>query len=60
MLAAPVAYVLMRDPSAFSGVTHYIGETGATSGFSLPLFGAELTAGMAMSRIRQLRPQFEG
>ena len=48
MLAVPFAYVLMRDPGAFSGVVHYIGERGTGPGFSLPLFGAALTVGIAL------------
>ena len=48
MLVLPFVYVLMRDPGAFSGVVHYIGEKGADAGFSLPLFGAALTVGIAL------------
>ncbi|MEO8122270.1 MAG: hypothetical protein ABI606_23475, partial [Rhodoferax sp.] len=48
MLVVPFAYVLMRDPGAFSGVVHYIGEKGTNTGFSLPLFGAALTVGIAL------------
>ena len=48
MLVVPFVFVLMRDPGAFSGVVHYIGEKGADSGFSLPLFGAALTVGVAL------------
>ena len=48
MLIVPYVFVLMRDPGAFSGVVHYIGEKGMGSGFSLPLFGAALTVGVAL------------
>jgi signal transduction histidine kinase/purine-cytosine permease-like protein len=48
MLVVPFGYVLLRDPGAFSGVVHYVGEKGQTSGFSLPLFGAALTVGIAL------------
>ncbi len=48
MLVVPFAYVLVRDPGAFSGVVHYIGERGVDAGFSLPLFGAALTVGIAL------------
>ena len=48
MLVVPFVFVLMRDPGAFSGVVHYIGDKGTTSGFSLPLFGAALTVGVAL------------
>ena len=48
MLVVPFAYVLARDPGAFSGVVHYIGEKSNASGFSLPMFGAALTVGVAL------------
>ena len=48
MLVVPYGFVLMRDPGAFSGVVHYIGEKGTGPGFSLPLFGAALTVGVAL------------
>nr|WP_255631964.1 ATP-binding protein [Rhodoferax sp. U2-2l] len=48
MLVVPFVYVLMRDPTAFAGVTHYIGEKGVSDSFSLPLFGAALTVGVAL------------
>jgi signal transduction histidine kinase/CheY-like chemotaxis protein/purine-cytosine permease-like protein len=48
MLVVPFGYVLARDPGAFSGVVHYIGERGVDAGFSLPLFGAGLTVGIAL------------
>ncbi len=48
MLIVPFAYVLALDPGAFSGITHYKGEKGGTSEFSLPLFGAALTVGIAL------------
>ena len=48
MLVVPFVYVLMREPTAFAGVTHYIGEKGVSDGFSLPLFGAALTVGVAL------------
>ena len=48
MLVVPFVFVLMRDPGAFSGVVHYIGEKGTGPGFSLPLFGAALTVGVAL------------
>ncbi|MFT4991327.1 MAG: signal transduction histidine kinase/purine-cytosine permease-like protein [Polaromonas sp.] len=48
MLVVPFAYVLMRDPGAFSGVLHYAGETGTAGGFDLHLFGAGLTVGIAL------------
>jgi signal transduction histidine kinase/CheY-like chemotaxis protein/purine-cytosine permease-like protein len=48
MLVVPFVYVFMRDPGAFSGITHYKGEKGVTSGFDLHLFGAALTVGIAL------------
>ncbi|MDO8440568.1 MAG: ATP-binding protein [Polaromonas sp.] len=48
MLVIPFAYVFVRDPGAFAGITHYKGEQGAASGFDLHLFGAALTVGIAL------------
>jgi len=48
MLVVPFVYVLMRDPTAFAGVTHYIGDKGVSDSFNLPLFGAALTVGVAL------------
>jgi len=48
MLVVPFIYVLVRDPGAFAGITHYKGEKGANSGFDLHLFGAALTVGIAL------------
>ncbi|WP_420853868.1 purine-cytosine permease family protein, partial [Rhodoferax fermentans] len=48
MLVVPFVYVLLRDPNAFAGVTHYIGDKGSSDGFNLPLFGAALTVGVAL------------
>ncbi len=48
MLVVPFAYVMVRDPGAFAGVTHYVGEKGVGGGFDLHLFGAALTVGIAL------------
>ncbi|MDF2465301.1 MAG: response regulator [Ramlibacter sp.] len=48
MLVVPFAYVLVRDPGAFAGVTHYAGELGRGAQFDLHLFGAALTVGIAL------------
>ena len=48
MLVVPFAYVLVRDPGAFSGVVHYGGESTRGATFQLPLFGAALTVGIAL------------
>ncbi len=48
MLVVPFVYVLVRDPGAFAGVTHYAGEKSQGGGFDLHLFGAALTVGIAL------------
>ncbi|MDB5871493.1 MAG: response regulator, partial [Ramlibacter sp.] len=48
MLVVPFVYVLLRDPGAFAGITHYAGEKGQSPDFSLHLFGAALTVGIAL------------
>ena len=48
MLVVPFGYVLVRDPGAFAGITHYAGERAAEAGFDLHLFGAALTVGIAL------------
>ncbi len=48
MLVVPFGYVLVRDPSAFNGITHYAGELGAAGVFDVRLFGAALTVGIAL------------
>jgi signal transduction histidine kinase/CheY-like chemotaxis protein/purine-cytosine permease-like protein len=48
MLVVPFAYVLVRDPGAFAGITHYAGEKGLAPAFDLHLFGAALTVGIAL------------
>ena len=48
MLVVPFCFVLVRDPGAFAGITHYSGEKGGAAGFDLRLFGAALTVGIAL------------
>ncbi|NBW51109.1 MAG: response regulator, partial [Betaproteobacteria bacterium] len=48
MLVVPFGFVLVRDPQAFAGITHYAGEQGAAGVFNLHLFGAALTVGIAL------------
>ncbi|MFN9474137.1 ATP-binding protein [Acidovorax sp.] len=48
MLVVPFAYVVMHDPGAFAGISHYGGESGRGAAFQLPLFGAALTVGIAL------------
>jgi len=48
MLVVPFIYVLWRRPDAFASITHYAGAQSSDAGFSLPLFGAALTVGVAL------------
>ena len=48
MLVVPFVYVLMRDPGAFSGITHYGGDAGGGGAFNVHYFGAALTVGIAL------------
>jgi signal transduction histidine kinase/purine-cytosine permease-like protein len=48
MLVLPFCFVLVRDPGAFAGITHYAGELGVGGVFDLHLFGAALTVGIAL------------
>jgi signal transduction histidine kinase/purine-cytosine permease-like protein len=48
MLVVPFVFVMVRDPQAFTGITHYAGEKGAAGVFDLHLFGAALTVGIAL------------
>ncbi|MDZ7919448.1 ATP-binding protein [Rhodoferax sp.] len=48
MLVVPFGFVLVRDPQAFAGITHYAGESGVSGMFNLHLFGAALTVGIAL------------
>ncbi len=48
MLAVPFGFVLVRDPTAFGGITHYAGELGRAGVFDVHLFGAALTVGIAL------------
>jgi len=52
MLVVPFVYVLAHQPGVFSDVLHYPGaqaqREGQVAGFSLPLFGAGLTMGIAL------------
>ena len=48
MLVVPFGYVLARDPGAFSGISHYIGEKSGGAGFDMHGFGAALTVGIAL------------
>lgn len=48
MLVVPFCYVLAKDPGAFTGISHYVGEKSDSAGFNLHLFGAALTVGIAL------------
>ncbi|MGE0331146.1 MAG: ATP-binding protein [Ramlibacter sp.] len=48
MLVVPFVFVLMRDPGAFAGITHYIGDKSREPGFNMHMFGAALTVGIAL------------
>ena len=48
MLIVPFIFVLMRDPGAFTGITHYTGELGQADILDLHLFGSALTVGIAL------------
>jgi signal transduction histidine kinase/CheY-like chemotaxis protein/purine-cytosine permease-like protein len=48
LLVVPYVFVLVRDPGAFAGVAHYVGEKSRSEGFSLHSFGAALTVGIAL------------
>ncbi|MGJ7580111.1 hybrid sensor histidine kinase/response regulator [Variovorax sp. RHLX14] len=48
MLVVPFGYVLVRDPGAFAGITHYVGAKRGESGFDMHSFGAALTVGIAL------------
>jgi signal transduction histidine kinase/CheY-like chemotaxis protein len=48
MLVVPFGFVLVRDPQAFAGITHYAGDRGLGGAFNLHLFGAALTVGIAL------------
>jgi signal transduction histidine kinase/purine-cytosine permease-like protein/DNA-binding NarL/FixJ family response regulator len=48
MLVVPFGFVLVRNPDAFTGITHYGGEFGVGGVFDVHLFGAALTVGIAL------------
>lgn len=48
LLVVPYAFVLVRNPAAFEGITHYGGDFGVGGVFNLHLFGAALTVGIAL------------
>ena len=48
LLVLPFCFVMVRDPGAFAGITHYGGESGQGGRFDVHLFGAALTVGIAL------------
>jgi signal transduction histidine kinase/CheY-like chemotaxis protein/purine-cytosine permease-like protein len=50
MLVVPFAYVLVKDPTVFTGVLGYVGQkqNSGSGGFDVMLFGAALTVGIAL------------
>jgi signal transduction histidine kinase/CheY-like chemotaxis protein/purine-cytosine permease-like protein len=48
MLVVPYVFVVVHDPAAFAGITHYAGESGVGGSFDVHLFGAALTVGVAL------------
>ncbi len=48
MLVVPFGFVLVRNPGAFAGITHYGGDFGVGGVFDVHLFGAALTVGIAL------------
>jgi signal transduction histidine kinase/purine-cytosine permease-like protein/DNA-binding NarL/FixJ family response regulator len=48
MLVVPYGFVMVRNPDAFAGITHYGGESGVGGVFDVHLFGAALTVGIAL------------
>src|ERR1035437_6018200 len=48
LLVVPFGFVLVRNPDAFAGITHYGGELGVGGVFDVHLFGAALTVGIAL------------
>ncbi len=48
MWLLPFGFVLWKEPTAFAGVVHYVGDKGLSEAFDLPLFGAALTVGVAL------------
>ena len=48
LLVLPYAFLLVQQPEVLSGLLHYPGEQGQGGEFSMPLFGAALTVGIAL------------
>ncbi|MEI7432246.1 MAG: ATP-binding protein, partial [Betaproteobacteria bacterium] len=48
LLILPYVFLLVQEPEVLSGLLRYPGENGAGGAFSMPLFGAALTVGIAL------------
>ena len=48
LLVLPYAFLLVQDPEVLGGLLKYSGEKGLGGEFSVPLFGAALTVGIAL------------
>ena len=48
LLVLPYAFLLLKEPEVLTGLLRYPGENGAGGQFSMPLFGAALTVGIAL------------
>ncbi|SBT06516.1 Response regulator receiver:ATP-binding region, ATPase-like:Histidine kinase A, N-terminal [Candidatus Propionivibrio aalborgensis] len=48
LLILPYAFLLWQEPEVLSELTGYAGEKGLGGAFSMPLFGAALTVGIAL------------
>ena len=48
LLVLPYAFLLIQEPDVLSGLLLYPGEKGIGGTFSMPLFGAALTVGIAL------------
>ena len=48
LLVLPYAFLLVQEPEVLDGLLRYPGESGLGGEFSMPLFGAALTVGIAL------------
>ncbi|WP_018605835.1 hybrid sensor histidine kinase/response regulator [Uliginosibacterium gangwonense] len=48
LLVLPYAFVLVQEPAVLTGLLHYPGKDATGAAFSMPLFGAALTVGIAL------------
>ena len=48
LLVLPLAWLLIKNPDALAGLTHFAGVDGRSPGFGLMGFGAALTVGIAL------------